>query len=293
MQTFASPLRYPGGKAKLTALIAQIIAMNQIKGCVYAEPYVGGAGVALSLLYSERVSRIMINDYDRRISAFWRTIVNRPTKFLDLLEDTPVNVDEWHHQRAIYCEAYRYTDLHVGFAAFYLNRCNRSGILVNGGPIGGYDQSGKWKIDARYNREDLSKRIERVAMYKERISVYGLDALEFLREKVYPMSHRQKVFAYLDPPYYEKGQQLYLNAYDDSDHRHLANYIKRIKRLKWIVTYDNVQAIRDIYKAVEQTPFNLLYTANARREGHEILIHHKSVKVPDDADLWIRHNITA
>jgi DNA adenine methylase len=287
MPIFDSPLRYPGGKAKLAEFISAIIAKNKKKGCVYAEPFSGGAGVALFLLFSEKVSRVLINDFDSRITAFWKTIVNRPTPFLDLLENTPVTIDEWHYQRDIYCHPSSHCQTKVAFATFFLNRCNRSGILVNGGPIGGFKQAGRWKIDARFNRGGLRRRIEKISLYKERIEVFGLDALEFLQTQAYPRSNRQNVFVYLDPPYYGKGPKLYLNAFDDKKHRELSNYIKRIKRFSWVMTYDNSEEIKNYYTGFGQIPFNLSYTAYERREGNEILIFPKKTVIPENINSWL------
>lgn len=287
MPTFASPLRYPGGKAGLTALLKRVIELNALQDCVYAEPYAGGAGAALSLLYSERVSRIMINDADPHIAAFWQSVIDRPGQFASLIEDTPVTIDEWHNQRSIYNRPASSSRIKLGFATFYLNRCNRSGIIDSGGPIGGFEQAGKWKLDARFNRPELISRIDKVAAFKERIEVSNLDALVFLSEKVLPVARKIPLFTYLDPPYYVKGQKLYLNHYQPEDHRKVANYLKRIRRFQWLVSYDNVPEIAAMYDGLEVTPFDLTYTAYQRRLGSEILIRRRGFKVPDDPSSWV------
>jgi DNA adenine methylase len=267
-----SPLRYPGGKASLTPFLAGIIKANQIHECAYIEPYAGGAGAALGLLFGEHVERIRINDADPRIFAFWWTITERPDSFFDLLDKTQVTVDEWRRQRAIYLYPKRHSRTKVGFATFFLNRCNRSGILVNGGPIGGYEQSGKWKLDARYDRGKLQKRIERILLYRDRIEVSDLDAVALMRETIRDIKTASRTFVYLDPPYYQKGSQLYLNSYDHEDHLQLQKLLKRKSKVRWLVSYDNVAQIREIYSDFQQIEFDLRYTAYDRRQGHELLI---------------------
>ena len=197
-----------------------------------------------------RVSRIVLNDKDRCIYAFWRAVLNQTGDFLDLIERTPLTVDEWHRQRAIYEKPWRHGQLAVGFATFYLNRCNRSGIIGGSGPIGGFDQTGNYKIDARFNRANLRDRVDRIATYRDRIEFHRLDALDFLRTIVRPITRRAvPCLVFLDPPYYAKGPKLYLNAYRHGDHAALARFLSRARFFNWVLTYDNVEEIRQLYQA--------------------------------------------
>jgi DNA adenine methylase len=280
MPEFASPLRYPGGKAGLSGFLSEVIRLNGLADGAYAEPYAGGAGAALQLLFSERVSRILINDIDRCVFAVWRAVLTRHERFLQLLDETPLTIDEWHRQRHIYLKPARHSTVELGFATFFLNRCNRSGILPTGGPIGGYSQAGKWKLDARFNRKELRRRIEKIISYRERIEAFNLDALVFLKEVVGPGSRNRPLLAYLDPPYYAKGQQLYLSAYKHVDHVKLAEFMRRTLPYRWLMTYDNVPQIRKIYAAFPRIPFNLSYTAYGRRAGQELLIHNGQLTIP-------------
>src|ERR1051326_2392916 len=183
MPTASSPLRYPGGKQILCNLLAHLIKLNDLEGKAYAEPYAGGAGAALSLLYSGYVSRIMINDADLHVFAFWHAVLNNNRRFVDLVDSAEVSVQEWHKQREIYQHPNRHSLLRVGFATFYLNRCNRSGIIASGGVIGGKAQHGKWGIGARFNKPELSNRIERIAHYRHQIHISNCDGMAFLDRK--------------------------------------------------------------------------------------------------------------
>ena len=202
---------------------------------------------------------------------------------MKLIPEVHVTIDEWRHQREIYQHPGRHGQLRLGFATFFLNRCNRSGILVKGGPIGGYEQQGRWLIDARFNRITLRNRIEKIELYRDRIEIHNLDALEFLRKIVHPIaSKKDSCLVYLDPPYYVKGRELYLNAYDDTDHAALAKYLKKTSFFNWILTYDNVPQIYELYADYEPNPFELSYSASRWRIGREIMINDPRLILPSN-----------
>jgi len=271
-----SPLRYPGGKQVLSRLLARLISSNGMEEGAYAEPYAGGAGAALALLFSERVGRLLLNDADPCIFAMWSSVLERTEEFARLVVDTPLTVEEWRKQRAIYRSPRSHGALEVGFATFFLNRTNRSGIISNAGPIGGLDQTGPWKIDARFNRGELSKRIQRIALYRKRISFQNLDAIAFLNG----IRSVKNLFVYLDPPYFSKGKELYLNYYLQDDHRELASFMKQCREFSWVMTYDRAAEIECLYKSFRQVTFALSYSASVRREGCEVLILGKGLKFP-------------
>lgn len=263
----ASPLRYPGGKSSLADLLAQVRRLNGLGQLDTAEPFAGGAGASLSLLYSEETPRIIINDFDSAIHDFWWTITNRPEPFMTLLKRIRPTMAEWRRQRKIY-KSSRASRLRRGFAAFFLNRCNRSGIIVNGGPIGGLDQSGKWKINARYNKQDLTTRIRKVIDYRQRIAVCGEDGMDLLTAR--KVAER---FFFIDPPYYEKGKTLYLNSTNHEYHARLARTLKQMKDEPWVLTYDDCPQIRKFYEGWTQVrPFCVRYGAAKTRVGRELLV---------------------
>ena len=278
-----SPLRYPGGKQGLARVLARLVADNGASGGTYIEAYAGGAGAALNLLFDERVDRIVINDADPSVYAFWRAVLDHIDAFTDLVESTPVSIAEWRRQRAIYRAGGRYGVLRRGFATFFLNRCNRSGIIATGGPIGGIKQTGKWKINARFNREDLIYRLRRVASYRDRIVATNLDALDFLGAAV-KGSYGQvdQIFGYLDPPYFAKGEELYMNHYKPGDHASLAKCVAGRLSFPWVMSYDDVAQIRSLYRRHRTVPLRLDYTARERRRGSEILILPPGLSFPSE-----------
>ncbi|MBN8663674.1 MAG: DNA adenine methylase [Chitinophagales bacterium] len=274
---FYSPLRYPGGKGKVADYFKQIYKDNLLYGGTYVEPYAGGASVALSLLFNEYVSKIIINDIDKSIYSFWHSVLFDTEKLCKLIHDTPVNVDNWEIQKCIQRNKHRFGYLKVGFSTFFLNRTNRSGIL-NAGIIGGRKQSGFWKMDARYNKKELIDRIERIALYKDKIEVYNSDAVELV--KSFKKSLSKNTLFYFDPPYYVKGKDLYLNYYVDKDHKKIADEISKIKTQKWIVTYDDVNPIKDLYSNFRQKQFKLSYSAGKEtKKGQEVMIFSENIYI--------------
>ncbi len=278
MDTYKTPLRYPGGKRVLYKVIAQILRENNLLDGFYVEPFAGGAGVAMELLLREYVQHIYLNDVDPHIFAFWQSILNNAEDFIRMIENVDVSVDEWKRQKHIYKDTNNYSSLEVGFSTFFLNRCNRSGIL-GGRPIGGLDQTGPWKIGARFNKKNLIARIEMIALYKERIHVYGCDATVFLKTEINNLRN-DKTFIYLDPPYYIMGGQLYLNNYIHADHFALSQFIKNLP-VKWVLSYDNVPQIKEMYKEKRNSFVNLYYRANERKVGKELIFFSDDINIPD------------
>lgn len=269
-----SPLRYPGGKAPLADFFESAIDALGLSKPTYVEPYAGGAGAGLALLYKGVVGCVVINDLDRSIFTVWESMLHRTDEFLQRLEDTPLTVDEWLRQR----EVYRQRDvdgldpLDLGFATFYLNRTNRSGVL-RGGIIGGLSQAGNYKMDARFNKATLRARVEKLAAYRSRIRVSrqdGVDRLQYWLPK-------ENVFAYVDPPYYEKGGYLYLNSFSATQHESLASQLNSLAEANWVLTYDSVDAIREMYEQRSTLDYTLHYSANQRGLASELMVVSDSV----------------
>jgi DNA adenine methylase len=278
---YPSPFRYPGGKTALAPLLAETIRVNGLEGGAYLEPFAGGAGLALALLFSEIVSEIHLNDLDRRIYSFWASVLRQPAPFLDRLDRVQVTVAEWRRQKEIMRNWRAAKILDLGFATFFINRCNRSGVF-NAGPIGGYDQSGNYKIDVRFNRAGLRRKIERIILYRERIKVWNVDAVEFLK-RVFQNGglRRNRSLVYMDPPYFEKAQRLYPLYFKDADHARLATYLNCQKRMRWLVSYDDTEEIRCLYSGTKNLLF-MNYFLHSVRVGRELFIPSHNCKLPQN-----------
>lgn len=263
-----TPLRYPGGKTSLFEFFDAVIKEHGWKNITYIEPYAGGAGAGISLLLLEKVRHIVINDFDPAIYSFWLALKEHNAEFIELVSNTPVTIDEWERQKKVYKAADTSDRLSLGFATFFLNRTNRSGIL-NAGPIGGKQQLGEWKIDARYNKKNLIEKIKLIGLYSDRITVLNNDGSDVIAK----YAEDPTCFFYVDPPYFVKGADLYLNAFKLKDHEKLANTLNKFNRAKWLLSYDNEQEILELYPNREFRVFDLKYSAHHNSKvGSELMI---------------------
>ena len=275
-----TPLRYPGGKARFAPFIAQVMEANGLARGHYLEPYAGGAGVALELLYHGHASHVHINDLDPAVHSFWVAVTKEPDAVLKLLYDTPVTIDQWFKWRSVLRGEVEVDLVERGFATLFMNRTNRSGIL-KGGVIGGLAQSGSYKLDARFKKDVLAARIRKIADHASHITVYSEDALALLQRCGTFLSKQSLI--YLDPPYYVKGQGLYRNFYMHDDHLQIAKELQSHRfMLPWVVSYDNATEICDMYQLNKCLAYNLNYTAQTRYVGNEVMFFSHELLVPED-----------
>ena len=266
-----SPLRYPGGKAALAGLFADLIKYLGIRNCTYVEPYAGGAGAGIALLREGIVKRLVINDIDPAVHAFWRQVVDHNTALVDWIAEVPLTLDEWRRQREVY-RSRAADQAALGRAFFYLNRTNRSGVL-NAGVIGGQAQTGGYRIDARFNRETLCGRVQAIGDLRSVIEVTALDG----RTVIQRHARRKSSFLYIDPPYVHAGSQLYLNAFEARDHQALAEAVDRISEAHWLMTYDESPFIERLYAGHFQGRLSLNYSARYPGKASELLVASKAV----------------
>ena len=273
---YISPLRYPGGKGRLAPYITRLIAAQPTRPVSYAEPFAGGAGSALRLLVDEQVKSIHINDLNPGIGAFWRCVFYHTESLAARVETDDVSIEAWHRARAIYGSPTEQSDLDLGFATFLLNRCNRSGIL-NARPIGGLAQNGNWKIDARFNRKALSKRIRFLGQYRHRVTVAQEDGRDFIRGL---STLGKAVLVYADPPYLAQGDALYLDFLTEDDHAELAALL-RSSEFPWLLTYDtNERVTADLYRGLRTVEFDIAHTAQVQHVSSEYAVFGPHLVVP-------------
>lgn len=261
-----SPLRYPGGKSALAGLFADIVAGLGIRDCTYVEPYAGGAGAGIALLRKGLIRRLVINDIDPAVHAFWSLVVDPAAGLADWIAEVPLTMEEWRRQRDVYRS--RTTDQSaLGRAFFYLNRTNRSGVL-NAGVIGGQAQKGTYKIGARFNRETLAERVQAIGDLRSAVEVTSLDG----RTVIQRHARRKTSFLYIDPPYVHAGSRLYLNAFEPRDHEALADAVGRVRGAHWLMTYDESSFIRHLYAGNFRGSLALNYSARHPGKASEVLI---------------------
>lgn len=267
-----SPLRYPGGKNCIFHFVSSLISENDLVGCKYIEPYAGGAGLALRLLYEEYADSIVINDLDPLVYNFWSVCVTQSDRLVEWIEKAPVTVNTWRKCKEVIRQQDSATSFELASSFFFLNRTNVSGVL-NGGIIGGLQQTGTYKIDARFNKTELVRRIRKIARFANRIEITNLDGIRLIEKYV---SHTRNTFLYLDPPYYEKGSNLYLNAYMDDDHKQLSQHIRKLST-PWLLSYDNHSFISNLYRPFRKRAYKLQHSTS-NKIGDEVLIFSRALK---------------
>lgn len=279
MPVTKSPLRYPGGKTQLYSFVKNLLKINKIENRIYCEPFSGGAGVAMELLLNNEVDKVILNDIDIGIYSIWKAIIDETEEFLELIECTDITIDNWRQQKKMYEENIDKNEysIELGFAAFFLNRTNRSGI-INGGPIGGQKQLSKYKIDCRFNKNNLKEKIIDISREKERIELYQKDCKNLISEVLVNLPKNQ-LFTFFDPPYFKQGKNLYYNAFKYKDHVDLRERIKLMNQYYWITTYDFQPEIEEIYKDFNSLIYKIRYSANRYRKEKEILFYNKGTKV--------------
>ena len=274
-----SPLRYPGGKSKIYDKVKKLIEVNKLGDRTYVEPFAGGFGIGIGLLCDDIVQSAVLNDFDSHIFHLWYSVINNTEALLKMIIDTPITIEEREKQKEVYSE--NSTDAVLdGFATLFLNRVNFSGVIM-GGPIGGFTQNGTYKIDCRFNKSETVKKIEQIALLKDRIDLYNCDASELLT--VHLKNKICTSFFNIDPPYVKKGHRLYANFFKEDDHKSLARIIAaNLGETKWIVTYDDCNLIRDIYKQYHIIGYDIQHSAGCSVRGKEIVI----TNIPEDLFVW-------
>lgn len=263
-----SPLRYPGGKSTLYPRLRALIRSNNLTSGAYIEPYAGGAGAALALLLTGEVEQIVINDLDPAIFAFWWAVLHEPNAFSRLINDATLDLQEWAQQKETYLTVDRQEYLRLGFATFYLNRTNRSGAL-NGGVIGGLKQQGRYRIDARFNKPALIERVRLIGIHSKKITLLNTDGLDVISS----YENHPQVLLYADPPYFDRSGSLYLNSFTPEDHKALAAKLNGLPQAKWLLTYDDVPQVHELYAFRRRELISLNYSAHRVLKAQEVMVY--------------------
>jgi len=265
-----SPLRYPGGKSKIYDKVKDLIILNGFEDRIYVEPFAGGFGIGIGLLCEKIVPSVILNDYDAHIYHFWYSVLNDTDNLLRLITDTPVTIEERERQKLIYNDV-NSNYLEDGFATLFLNRVNFSGV-IKGGPIGGLSQAGTYKIDCRFNKEEVKNKISAIAKLRGKIKLYNKDAGYLIRMSL--MKMKAPLFLNIDPPYVVKGNRLYTNYFTEGDHLNLQRVIiKHLdERFPWVITYDDCDLIRELYRQFYIQEYAITHNVGSSTQGKEIVI---------------------
>ncbi|UZM84670.1 DNA adenine methylase [Limosilactobacillus fermentum] len=299
MDSFRSPLRYPGGKIKLAPLIKEILNDNPaIKN--YVEPFAGGAGIAINLLLHHLVEHITLNDLDSAIFAFWKAVTEQSSDFLELFDSTEISISEWKHQKEIFDSldsSERLNDsqlLVFGFSTFYLNRTNFSGIIRGATPVGGMNQNGKWKIDYEFNKARLRPLLIEIGKHSNHIDVVNYDMISGMSElsAVSDKYSPEETLMFIDPPYVNQGRRLYLPINSMTEHEKVAQQVKNLD-CKWILTYDEIPELIDLYSfTANRYLYTLQYRVRTHRLATEFIAGSENLNLQSSSVIQISREIS-
>ena len=280
-----SPLRYPGSKRRLVGYIRQALEMNKLRPTLYVEPFVGGASVALQLMQDGLVDRVILMDIDPWIASFWQTVFFDTEWLVEQIETIEVTLDRWQEFK----QSNPATRRDRALTCFFLNRTSFSGILqAKVGPLGGRTQESQYKIDCRFMRGTLTKRIKQAAAHRDRVhAVWDCswdEGFTRIRElQVQDELPQNGTFYYLDPPFFKEAEALYRYYFVSEDHLALRDHLLTMED-KWILSYDSAQDVEELYgEALKQCTngtqkhdvelfYSLAIMTEERRKGKEVII---------------------
>ena len=269
-----SPLRYPGSKSDFIKTAIRIIEDNELAGLPLVEPYAGSAAVTLGLLDAKVVKHATLIERDPMVYAFWKCVFERTDDLISAFSDLPIDLDTWHKLqplRAVTSPSSKQI-LQLGVACLFFNRANFSGIL-DAGPIGGKDQKSQYKIDCRTNKPEIIARIKKIAAFSGSVDVEFGDAIQFIDR----YRNRKKVFFYIDPPYFQKGESLYRYFYKLKEHKQLAQALIKTK-FPWLLSYDVHHVIEFLYEDFYIKKYNFQYSARSPKNHEEFVVSNFEIK---------------
>ncbi len=234
--------RYPGGKRKLVRSIWDCVRRLHPNG-IYCEPFAGGAAVALEYARWCPGDRIILNDIDPGIAAIWNAVISHPDEFNAAIMAFVPSVEAYREIKMFLANGDSGKGgVETALAKIAIHQISYSGkgeASSGFSPLGGYSGKSGERIDAYWNRSALCSKVDRLHnLLAGRTECHAADFEQFLR--------RPDCLFYLDPPYYEAGEQLYLHSLQEADHRRLRAALQEMPA-NWVLSYDDHPVIRELY----------------------------------------------
>jgi DNA adenine methylase len=300
---YISPLRYPGGKARMAPFLGEMFA-QQVAAMdveIWLEPFAGGAGAGLSMLEADAVGEVWLTEKNPAIAAMWRAVLGEGEALAARVETTAPDMALWGWARETVAAAgeQEVPDLDLGFAALVINRCSRSGIVTSRvGPIGGKSQDGRWTLASRWNGAALAERIRHLATLRRSIRFTEGDAICAIAD-LDGSGIEDEVLAFVDPPYIREGNRLYAHGMSELDHRRLAGALNA-SPARWMLTYDDEPSVAEaLYPQRRVLAYRISNTANRQRIATEYAVFSGNLLLPSAPELlpgadteWVRRPAT-
>ncbi len=292
-----SPLRYPGSKRRLAGFIRKTLEINDFRPKLYIEPFIGGASVALQLLVDDVVDQVILIDIDPLIAHFWEAVFFDTSWLVNQILSIDVSLEKWNEFKTFKPKSKR----DFALTCLFLNRTSFSGIMRNEvGPLGGRDQQSIYKINCRFPRETLVKRIKRISQYRDKVFAIWVCSWSEGMKKIRKLQKSQNltsesVFLYFDPPFFEKGESLYRHYFVDKDHSELRDFLLHLNDY-WILSYDSAHkfdllygdAIKNNTNGTKKKDIELIYSTGVmvgRKPTKEVIISNFE-SLPKETKFW-------
>jgi DNA adenine methylase len=258
-----SPLRYPGGKTRACKIIDNIIKQHFDISLfdTLLSPFFGGGSFEF-YFQNKYKKRIIANDKFTPLYHFWKQVKTDKNKLCEEVRKIKIKTiskeDFANYRKSIM----NINDdiLQQAIQYFIINRCSFSGATLSGG----FSEEASKK---RFTDSSID-RIESLTL--DSIEFYNLDFEIFIMENTIS----DKSLLFLDPPYYlENKSKLYGDngdLHEGFDHQKLYNILKNKKN--WILTYNNCEYIRNMYKDYIIIDANWSYGMNKSKKSSEMII---------------------
>lgn len=240
----------------------------------YYEPFFGSGSIGFKVLEElDTDRRVSISDIDPGIVSLWKAVHESPDELCSRIKSFTPNVDDFY--------SFQETDgtdksltVENGFKKLALHQMSYSGLGAKaGGPIGGREQRGAYKIDCRYNVPTLTKNIGKLHTLMSRFKDLTIECKPVFSSL--ESIQRANSIVYLDPPYYVQGGALYANNMNVFEHQELAKRLNAAE-YEWVLSYDDVEPIRQLYSWAKVTNLEAIYTLapakNKRLATNELII---------------------
>jgi len=273
MKPSVTPLRYPGGKTWLLPYVMEYLRFHNIQLGTIIEPFAGSASISIGLLKRGLADKAYLSESDPLLVAFWRTVFNNNSEFLEAVRSLEISMETWYDFRKYLARdaSLKYREIELALAFLFYNRTNYSGI-IKAGPIGGRRQLSENKLQCRFNVTGIIRKIQALSDLGDKVKIELYDGIEFLR-KIGRMYEDDPIFIYVDPPYYKAGKVLYRDYFTDKQHEELADVLDNITEYPWLVSYDDSEFIRKLYsKSHLQYVYTDYQAGNLKRGMKELLL---------------------
>lgn len=222
-----SPFRWAGGKFYARKLILKHV-MPHVS---YIEPFAGGASIFFA---KTKVRTNWLNDVDGELVNCLVHIRDHCERLIAFLDGIPATKELHSYYKN---EFVPQNDLERAGRYYYLNRTSYSGIMKR--------ENCYWGYGDKYSMrpENWPRHLKKCSSKLQNVRITLLDFRQVIEQAP------DNSFLFIDPPYFNADQdKFYTCCFTRQDHYDLAELLQEhTHRLKFLITYDNVDEVKELY----------------------------------------------